>query len=29
MLSRFALLFDELAAATDIAADAAMIELGW
>ena len=29
MLSRFALLFDEIAAATDIAADAAMIELGW
>lgn len=29
MLSRFALLFDEKAAATDIAADAAMSELGW
>jgi hypothetical protein len=29
MLSRFALLFDEKAAATDIAADKALSELGW
>ena len=29
MLSRFTLLFDEKAAATDVAADAAMLELGW
>jgi hypothetical protein len=29
MLGRFALLFDEKAAATDVAADAAMSELGW
>ena len=29
MLNRFTLLFDEKAAATDVAADAAMLELGW
>jgi hypothetical protein len=29
MLNRFTALFDEKAAATDVAADAAMLELGW
>ena len=29
MLSRFTLWFDEKAAATDVAADVAMLELGW
>ena len=29
MLTRFSLLFGEIASATDIAADAAVLELGW
>ncbi len=29
MLGRFALLFDDKVAATDVAADAAMSKLGW